>query len=37
LILSLKATNVTNERIQQHVFGDILGRSLVFELRFRHR
>ena len=32
--LSLKGTNLANEKIQQHVFGDIFGRSVVFELRY---
>ncbi len=32
--LSLKGINLTNETIQQHVFGDILKRSIVAELRF---
>jgi outer membrane receptor protein involved in Fe transport len=34
VMLSLKGTNLTNETIQQHVFGDVLKRSLVAELRF---
>jgi outer membrane receptor protein involved in Fe transport len=34
VVVSLKGTNLTNERIQQHIFGDILKRSLVAELRF---
>jgi hypothetical protein len=34
VIVSLKGTNLTNEKIQQHVFGDILRRSIVAELRF---
>jgi outer membrane receptor protein involved in Fe transport len=33
VIVSLKGTNLTNEKIQQHIFGDILRRSLVAELR----
>jgi outer membrane receptor protein involved in Fe transport len=33
VIVSLKGTNLTNEKIQQHVFGDVLRRSLVAELR----
>jgi outer membrane receptor protein involved in Fe transport len=32
--LSLKGINLTNEKIQQHIFGDILKRSLVLELRY---
>ncbi len=31
--VSLKGINLTNEQIQQHVFGDILKRSVVAELR----
>jgi outer membrane receptor protein involved in Fe transport len=34
VIVSLKGTNLTNEKIQQHIFGDLLRRSLVAELRF---
>jgi outer membrane receptor protein involved in Fe transport len=34
VIVSLKGTNLANEKIQQHIFGDILRRSLVAELRF---
>ncbi len=30
----LKGTNLTNETIMQHVFGDILRRSVVVELSF---
>jgi outer membrane receptor protein involved in Fe transport len=37
VILSLKGTNLTNEKIQQHVFGDILRRSVVAELRLLAR
>jgi len=32
--LSLKGMNLTNEKIQQHIFGDILKRSVMAELRF---
>jgi outer membrane receptor protein involved in Fe transport len=32
--VSLKGTNLANEKIQQHIFGDILRRSLVAELRY---
>jgi outer membrane receptor protein involved in Fe transport len=32
--ISLKGLNLTNETIQQHVFGDILKRSVMAELRF---
>jgi outer membrane receptor protein involved in Fe transport len=31
--VALKATNITNEAIQQHVFGDALKRSIVAEVR----
>jgi outer membrane receptor for ferrienterochelin and colicins len=31
---TLKSTNVLNRQIQQHVFGDILGRSVIAEVRF---
>jgi outer membrane receptor protein involved in Fe transport len=34
VIVSVKGTNLANETIQQHVFGDILKRSVVAELRF---
>jgi len=30
---SIKGTNLGNQEIQQHVFGDIIKRSLVGELR----
>ena len=32
---SVKVTNLLNEEIQQHVFGDVLKRSIVGELRFK--
>ena len=31
---TIKSTNVLNRQIQQHVFGDILGRSVTAEVRF---
>jgi outer membrane receptor protein involved in Fe transport len=34
VVASLKGTNLLNEEIQQHVFGDILKLSLLAELRF---
>jgi outer membrane receptor protein involved in Fe transport len=34
VMLSLKGINLTNETIQQHIFGDILKRSVVAEVRF---
>jgi len=30
---SIKATNLANQNVQQHVFGDILKRQVVGELR----
>jgi hypothetical protein len=32
---SLKATNLGNQDVQQHVFGDILKRQIVGEVRVR--
>lgn len=32
---SIKVVNLTNETIQQHVFGDLMKRSIVGDLRFR--
>ena len=34
LTVSLKGINLANEKIQQHIFGDILKRSIVAEVRF---
>jgi outer membrane receptor protein involved in Fe transport len=34
LVTSLKGINLLNEAIQQHVFGDIMKRTLSFELRY---
>ncbi len=34
VMVSLKGINLLNEKIQQHIFGDILKRSVVAELRF---
>jgi outer membrane receptor protein involved in Fe transport len=31
----VKATNIFNKDIQQHVFGDIIKRSVMFEVRFK--
>jgi hypothetical protein len=31
----IKVTNLFNQDIQQHVFGDILKRSVVFEVRIK--
>ena len=31
---TVKSTNILNRQIQQHVFGDILGRSVTAEVRF---
>ena len=30
---SIKITNLTNEEVLQHIFGDVLKRQFVFELR----
>jgi hypothetical protein len=35
IVTSVKGTNLLNESIQQHIFGDILKRSLMAELRFK--
>jgi outer membrane receptor for ferrienterochelin and colicins len=35
LTTSVKGVNLTNETIQQHIFGDLLKRSVMGELRFR--
>ena len=35
IITTLKGTNLLNQSIQQHIFGDILKRSLMAELRFK--
>jgi outer membrane receptor for ferrienterochelin and colicins len=35
VVTSLKGTNLLNQSIQQHVFGDILKRSLMAELRVK--
>ena len=32
---SVKSTNIFNRTIQQHVFGDLIRRSVVGELKFR--
>jgi outer membrane receptor protein involved in Fe transport len=32
--LSLRGTNLTNEKIQQHIYGDLIRRSIVAEVRF---
>ena len=34
VMFSLKGMNLTNETIQQHVYGDIMKRSVMAELRF---
>jgi outer membrane receptor protein involved in Fe transport len=33
VITSLKGTNLTNEKIQQHIFGDLIKRSIFAEVR----
>jgi hypothetical protein len=35
IVTSIKGTNITNESIQQHNFGDILRRSVVGEVQVR--
>jgi outer membrane receptor protein involved in Fe transport len=35
IITSIKGTNLLNEEIQQHIFGDIIKRSVAAELRLR--
>jgi outer membrane receptor protein involved in Fe transport len=32
--ISLRGTNLTNEKIQQHIYGDLIRRSVVAEVRF---
>jgi hypothetical protein len=32
-VTSLKLTNIANQEIQQHIFGDILRRQVVGEVR----
>jgi outer membrane receptor protein involved in Fe transport len=32
---SIKSTNIFNETIQQHIFGDLLRRSVIAEVRFQ--
>jgi len=32
---TIKATNITNENIRQHIFGDVIKRTLVGEVRFQ--
>ena len=34
IVTSIKATNLTNEEVMQHVFGDVLRRQVVGEVRF---
>ena len=35
LTTSVKVTNLFNQDIQQHIFGDILKRMVVFEVKVR--
>jgi hypothetical protein len=35
VVASVKGTNLLNEKIQQHIFGDIIKRSVMGELRFK--
>jgi hypothetical protein len=32
---TLKVTNLFNEEIQQHIFGDVLKRNIVGEVKFQ--
>jgi hypothetical protein len=34
IVTTLKLTNVANQEIQQHIFGDILRRQVIGEVRF---
>ena len=34
VVTSLKVTNLANEEVQQHIFGDIVKRQIVGEARF---
>jgi hypothetical protein len=34
VVTSLKATNLANREVMQHIFGDVLRRSVVSEVRF---
>ena len=34
LVTSLKVTNLGNQEVQQHIFGDIVKRQIVGEARF---
>jgi outer membrane receptor protein involved in Fe transport len=34
--ISIIGTNLTDERIQQHVFGDIIGRKILAQVQFRY-
>ena len=35
IVTSLKLTNIGNQEVQQHIFGDILRRQVVGEVRFQ--
>jgi iron complex outermembrane receptor protein len=35
VVTSLKVTNLTNEEVMQHIFGDVIRRQVVGEVRFR--
>jgi hypothetical protein len=35
MISSIKVINLTNEAIQSHVFGDVIKRQVMGELRFQ--
>jgi hypothetical protein len=34
IVTTLKLTNIGNQEVQQHIFGDILRRQVVGEVRF---
>jgi hypothetical protein len=34
LVTSLKITNLANSEVQQHIFGDILKRQVIGEVRY---
>ena len=34
VVTSLKVTNIGNSEVQQHIFGDVLRRQVVGEVRF---
>jgi hypothetical protein len=34
VVTSVKVTNLANQEVMQHIFGDVLRRSVVTEARF---